>query len=174
LRRLPSGSIALVVFATLALIFVALFLPGRRHSAVDVYVLFLGAVGLAAAVRATRAASPDVHEPSLAHALDADPVDILPERPAELERLEREVYLALSNGFYLHRRVRPLLREIASHRLLVRHGIDLDARPETAAALVGEPAWSWLRPDRVEPRDRWAKGPPISELRAVVDALERI
>ena len=35
-------------------------------------------------------------------------------------------------------------------------------------------AWEWLRPDRPEPRDRWAPGPPFAELTAVVDALERI
>ena len=67
-----------------------------------------------------------------------------------------------------------MLREIAANRLLLRHGFDLDKRPDEARALLGEPAWSWLRPDRPEPRDRWAPGPPLAELTAVVDALERI
>jgi hypothetical protein len=97
-----------------------------------------------------------------------------PERPRELERLEREVYLSLGSGFYLHHRMRPVLREIAAHRLLTKHGVDLDHKPGAAEALLGEPAWSWLRPDRPEPRDRWATGPPLAELRAVVDAVERI
>jgi hypothetical protein len=152
----------------------ALFLfPGRRDTSLDVYILFLGALGLVTAVRATRAASPDVHEPSLAAELE-DPLDVPPQRPRELERLEREVYLSLGSSFYLHHRLRPLLREIAAHRLLRRHGIELDGRPDAARKLMGEEAWEWLRPERPEPRDRWASGPPLSELRGVVDALERI
>ena len=159
----PTGWTALVVLAVIVLVGVSFLLPGRRHVALDVFVLFLGALGLAAAVRATHGASPDVHEPSLVDEL-ADPLDVLPAAAAELERLEREVYLSIGSSFYLHHRLRPLLREIASNRLLVRHGVDLDRRPDEAAKLVGPQAWEWLRPDRAEPRDRWAPGPPIAEL----------
>ena len=173
MRRVRSNVTTLIVLASIAFGAILFLLPGRRELAVDVYVLLLGAIGLAVGVYATRAASPDVHEPSLAAELD-DPLDVPPERPRELERLEREVYLSLGSSFYLHHRMRPVLREIASHRLLTRHGVDLDKKPDAAAALLGEPAWSWLRPDRQEPRDRWAKGPPLGELQAVVDAVERI
>jgi hypothetical protein len=172
-RRLRSEWIALVAAGTLAFGVTLFLLPGRRELLTDVYILFLGAIGLTIGVRATRAASPAVHKPSLAAELE-DPLDVLPERPRELERLEREVYLSLGSWFYLHHRMRPVLREIAAHRMLTKHGVDLDGKPEAAATLLGEPAWSWLRPDRDEPRDRWAPGPHVSELRAVVDALERI
>jgi len=172
-KRLLSGWTALVVVGVVVLAFVSFLLPGRRGVALDVFVLFLGGLALAAAVRATHSASPDVHEPSLVDELD-DPLDVLPERPAELERLEREVHLSLGSTFYLHHRLRPLLREIATNRLLLRHGIDLDSRPAEAEKLVGAEAWEWLRPDRKEPRDRWAPGPPIEDLTAVVAALERI
>jgi hypothetical protein len=172
-KRLATGWTALVVLALTVLGVVSFLLPGRRHVALDVFVLFLGALGLAAAVRATHGASPDVHEPSLVDELD-DPLDVLPQRPAELERLEREVYLSLGSSFYLHHRLRPLLREIASNRMLLRHGLDPDRRPDEAAKIVGPQAWEWLRPDRQEPRDRWAPGPPMAELSSVVNALERI
>jgi hypothetical protein len=172
-KRLATGWTALVVLALIVVGVVSFLLPGRRHVALDVFVLFLGALGLSAAVRATHGASPDVHEPSLVDELD-DPLDVLPQRPAELERLEREVYLSLGSSFYLHHRLRPLLREIASNRLLLRHGIDPDRRPDEGAKIVGPQAWEWLRPDRQEPRDRWAPGPPMAELSSVVDALERI
>jgi hypothetical protein len=172
-RKLLTGWTALSVVAVVALAAVSFLLPGRRHLALDVFVLFVGALGLAAAVRATRWASPDVHEPSLADELD-DPLDVPPQRPAELERLEREVYLSLGSWFYLHNRLRPILREIAQTRLQLRHGLDLDARPEDCRAILGETTWSWLRPDRPEPRDRWGPGPPIAELDAVVGSLERI
>jgi len=173
MKSLRSRWVAPCVVAVLILAAVSFLLPGRRHIALDIFVLFLGALGLAAAVRATHGASPDVHEPSLVDEL-ADPLDVLPQRPAELERLEREVHLSLGSSFYLHHRLRPLLREIASNRLLVRHGVDLDRRPDVAAKRLGPQAWEWLRPDREEPRDRWGPGPPLAELTAVVDALDRI
>jgi hypothetical protein len=172
-NRLLSGWTALVVVGVVVFSAVSFTLPGRRHVALDVFVLFLGALGLAAGVGATSGASPDVHEPSLADEL-ADPLDVLPERPAELARLEREVHLSVGSSFYLHHRLLPMLREVAASRLLLRHGCDLDTRQENARALLGEEAWSWLRPDHPEPRDRWAPGPPLDELTAVVDAIERI
>jgi hypothetical protein len=172
-RRILSGWTAVVVLGVTVMAIVSFVLPGRRHVALDVFVLFLGALGLAGAVRATHGASPDVHEPTLEDEL-RDPLDVRPQRPAELERLEREVYLSLGSEFYLHHRLRPLLREIASDRLLLRHGVDLDRQPAAAERLVGPEAWEWLRPDREEPRDRWVHGPPTEGLSAVVDALERI
>lgn len=173
MKRVLNGWTALVVAALVALAAVSFRLPGRRHIALDVFVLFIGALGLAAAVRATRRASPDVHEPTLADELD-DPLDVPPERPAELERLEREVYLSLGSWFYLHHRLRPLLREIAANRLQLRHGLDLDAQPEDSQAVLGETTWSWVRPDRPEPRDRWGPGPPLAELEDVVGTLESL
>jgi hypothetical protein len=172
-RVVTSGWFLLVVFGALALATCSTIFPGRRDVALDAYVLFLGALGLAGAARATRASTPHIHAPTLDDTLD-DPLDPLPERPAELARLEREVYLSVGTSFYLHHRLRPLLREVAGHRLLIRHGVDLDARPEAAETILGAAAWSWLRPDRPEPRDRWAPGPPLGELRAVVDAIEAI
>jgi len=172
-RWLLSGWTVLAVLATIGVVAAVVFYPGRRSLELDVYLLFLGAVGLAAGVRVTREASPEIHAPSLADEL-ADPLDVLPQRPAELERLEREVYLSLSTSFHLYHRLRPLLLEIAQHRLLLRHGLDLDSRPEDARALLGDGAWTWLRPDCPEPRNRWAPGPPLTELTAVVDAIERI
>jgi hypothetical protein len=172
MKRLTALA-APIVLASIALGAALFLLPGRRDTALDVYILFLGALGLVTAVRATRAASPDVHEPSLAAELE-DPLDVPPQRPRELERLEREVYQSLGSSFYLHHRLRPVMREIAAHRLLRRHGIELDRSPEAAHRLLGDEAWEWLRPERPEPRDRWASGPPLSELRGVVDALERI
>jgi hypothetical protein len=171
--RVPWRWVGVIVVGVVVFGFVSFIFPGRRHIALDVFVLYLGALGLVAGVNATRGASPDVHESTLADAL-ADPLDVLPQRPAELERVEREVYLSIGSWFYLHHRLRPVLREIASNQLLLRHGLDFDKRPEDARPLLGETAWSWLRPDRPEPRDRWAPGPPLTELTTVVDALERI
>jgi len=172
-KPIPPGWKVLVVLAVAALAGVSFFFPGRRHVALDVFIVFLGGLGLAAAVRATRAASPEVHKPSLVDELAKAP-EVLPERPAELKRLERDVHLSLDSAWHLHRHLRPMLREVAANRLLLGHGLDLDGRPEDARAVLGDPAWSWLRPDRPEPSDRWAPGPPLAELALVIDALERI
>jgi hypothetical protein len=173
MKRFFGGWTTLVVLGVLLLGATSFLTPGRRHAALDAFVLYLGALGLVAAGRATRDSTPDVHSSTLADELD-DPLDALPERPAELARLEREVYLSLGSSFYLHHRLRPMLRDVAGHRLLIRHGVDLDTRPEAAAAIVGDNAWAWLRPDRPEPRDRWAPGPKLGELTQLVDAIERI
>ena len=124
-----TGWTALVVVGVVVLAAVSFILPGRRHIALDVFVLFLGALGLAAAVRATHGASPDVHEPSLVDEL-ADPLDVLPQRPAELERLEREVHLSLGSSFYLHHRLRPVLP---------RDRVEPPARCATASISTGGP-----------------------------------
>ena len=113
-----------------------------------------------------------MHEPSLADEL-ADPLDVLPERPSDLARMERDVYLSCGTAFYLHHRLRPILREIAANRLLSATARPR-ATPDAAEEILGEQAWSMLQPDLEAPKDRWAPGPPLPELRAVVDALERI
>ena len=172
-RWLFSGWTALVVLATVAFGTALVFYPRRQSLELDAFVLFLGGLGLLAGVRITREASPDVHRPSLADEL-ADPPDVAPQRPVELERLEREVYLSLGSAFDFHRRLRPLLCEIAENRLMLRHGLDLETRPENAHTLLGDTAWSWLHPDLAEPVERWTPGPSMAELTAVVDALERI
>ena len=53
-RLLSSGWTVLLVGGVVALAAVSFFAPGRRHIALDVFVLFLGGLGLAAGVRATR------------------------------------------------------------------------------------------------------------------------
>jgi hypothetical protein len=171
-RRFRSDWTALVLLGVIALAATSFLEPGRRHVALDAFVLYLGALGLAAAGRATRAASPRSRGPAFGDGLDARRA--LPQRPAELARLEREVHLSLGSSFYLHHRLRPLLREVAGHRLLVRRGIDWDTRQDAAASILGDEAWDWLRPDRAEPRNRWTPGPPLEELRSLVDAIERI
>jgi len=169
-RAIGSGMVTLVVVGLLALGAVASLESGRLGAAVDAFVLYLGALGLAAAVRATSAARPAAR----ATPFEPPAARETPERPAELQRLERDVDLSLSSWFYLHQHLLPILREVARTRLLVRHGIDLHGRPEAARSALGDETWAWVRPDREVPRDRWQDGPSLRELRAVVDAIEKI
>jgi hypothetical protein len=91
--------------------------------------------------------------------------------PEELLRMEREIVLGSADADHAHRRLKPLLRGIASARIAARHGFELERRPEEARALLGEDVWELLRPDRPAPADRDAPGVPR---KAIVAAIERI
>ena len=85
--------------------------------------------------------------------------------------MEREIVLGSADADHAHRRLKPLLRGIASARIAARHGFELERRPEEARALLGEDVWELLRPDRPAPADRDAPGVPR---KAIVAAIERI
>jgi hypothetical protein len=145
--------------------------PGLRTVLLDAYLVALGGVFLLALVRMTLATAPVVKVSEFDRALAA-----MRKSPPDADELDlaRDLELSRLNAFHLHLRVRPLLREIAAHRLLRSYGIDLDAEPGRARELVGASAWELVRPDRPSPRDRLAPGPPLSSLRDVVADLENV
>ena len=150
---------------------VALASSGAHALLLDVYLLCIGAVILLALVRATRAQAPPPRGSQLDRALAA-----MRRRPADSGEpaLVRELELSTYNAFHLHARVRPVLRDIAAHRLRTRYGVELDAEAGRARELVGAHAWELVRPDRPAPSDRLARGPTVAELQLVVDELEAI
>lgn len=143
-----------------------------RERVIDGYVLFVGSLLLLALVRATRLAGETDEHSIYERALRRR--ERPPERPRELAKLEREVSLAAGTSFDLHYRLRPVLREVAAHRLATRRGLALDAASPEAAAVLGDEVWEIVRPDRVPPHDRFATGLPLARLRAVLDRLERV
>jgi hypothetical protein len=84
----------------------------------------------------------------------------------ELERMEREVTLAVGSAYDLHRRLLPQLRDIAEARL-ERSGKRFG--PDTLGRW-----WDLLRPDRPPPVERFARGIREDDLRALVSDLERM
>jgi hypothetical protein len=171
-RRLALGLglVAAAVAAVLAVVALATGAP--RGRLVDGYVLFVGALVLFGLVRATRAAAPWQARSAFDEARRARPRP--PERPRELAKLEREVVLAATSAFDVHFRLRPLLRDVAEHRLASRRGLDLDSGSASVRAALGSERWEIVRPDRPPPRDRLAPGLSLPRLRAAVDVLERI
>jgi hypothetical protein len=151
---------------------IALFASsGLRAVLLDAYLLAMGGVFLLALVRTTRERAPGDEGSQFDGALAEmrkGPPDF-----AELA-LVRDVELATLSAVHLHVRLRPLLREIAAHRLLKRYGVDLDREQARARELVGASAWELVRPDRPAPADRLSIGPPLSDLRDVVVELERV
>ena len=102
-----------------------------------------------------------------------------PRKPAdsqavELLRMERELELGIANAEHAQRRLLPLLRAAAAARLSVRHGFELERRPEAARALLGDDIWELLRPDRPKPEDRHGPGVPRERIAAVIERVESL
>jgi hypothetical protein len=155
LRRLARGA----AFATL--VFVVLL--GARPVAVETivagYALALAALALAAITGSITAARR--HEPSRFEA-ELRRARLPPARPPELVRMERELTLGESSAGQFHRRLRPLLHEIA------------DARSRDPQQAVSAETWALIAPDVPAPADRSARGVPLRRIRAVLDELERL
>jgi len=152
------------LIATVALWIVASAVPGDRPLELHVYVLVLGGMLMTAVVSAVGGAVPQGRGSELGRALAAKPAPDGPVR--ELERMQRVVTLSVSNAQDLHLRLLPILRDIASAQL-ERTG----KRPSEET--LGR-WWELLRPDRPAPVDRFARGIPEAELRALVADLERM
>ncbi|MGZ8716341.1 MAG: hypothetical protein ACXWYO_04445 [Gaiellaceae bacterium] len=171
--RSERSRITKTVAGTTVLLVVMLGIrPASIEQILSVYVLVLAGIALAALTRVARSAS-DIPPPSgFETALRARAVE--PMRPPELVRTEREIMLGTSSAGNLHQRLLPILREAAAARLSAGHNVDLERRPDTARALLGEDAWELLRPDRPEPHDRNDPGIPMRRLRDVLSALEKL
>jgi hypothetical protein len=172
MRRAAVRSAALAAVAAIILVVALRTLPFRHGVIVQVWLLACGGLMLLQLVSATRAPALDNEPSSFERALRSAPSP--PERPPELARLEREVYLGMTGQFYLHRRLRPTLREIAEQRLRDRRGVELDSGDADVLAALGEDGWELLRPDRTEHWNPDAAGIRLAELERVVAALERI
>ncbi|MGZ6645727.1 MAG: hypothetical protein ACXVFT_28305 [Solirubrobacteraceae bacterium] len=95
------------------------------------------------------------------------------EGTGDRERLDRVVSAATSHAGDLHTRLRPILREIAADGLR-RRGVELDAQPQAAQALLAPDTWEVVRPDRPRPDDAFARGLAPARLNAVLDDLEAL
>jgi hypothetical protein len=166
MSRIPWSAVALAALAIAVLLVAAALVPERRLGLVDTGLLLVGGLGLVAAVRAGLAALPP------APAAQKRRPAAGPARPAELERLERQVQFAETSGLDAHR-LRAVLREIAAHRLASNHAVDLDADPATAELLLGPELWAAVGQPPSRPAER--DGPRLdpAELGHLLDALER-
>jgi hypothetical protein len=155
---------ALFVAATIICSYIALAHPSVSNMTVHIYVLVVGGLLMLALITALGDAIPHRRNSELDFALAGPP---RPERPStEIERVEREVTLAVASAYDLHVRLLPHLREIAQSRL--------ERKGQTADAHTLGPWWDLLRPDRPEPEDRFGPGISEAELRALVSDLERM
>ncbi len=157
---------------SLAVGFTALAVSGARTVLLDVYFLGLGGVLLLAFVRMTREGAPAADPSDFDRAL-ADMSRRSPPDSGDLT-LVHDVKQSMASAFHLHVRLRPILREIAAHRLWMHFGVELDREHERARELTGADAWELVRPERPPPSDRLALGPSPTDLRRVVEDLETL
>lgn len=171
-KRLLTGWTFGATLASAALLFARFAEPGRFSLELDIYVLVLGAMALLAGVLAIRGAFPREVGSAIEAALERAPASAI--RPAELERLEREVYLGAATAFDLHFRLRPTLREVALQRLADRRGLRLDRGGTAVEEVLGEELWELVRSDREPPSRRHAPGAGVAGVRNAVERLEAI
>jgi hypothetical protein len=165
---------ALLSLATLgAVVTLAAVLGGGapRARAVDIFVLFLGALVMTRLLgwtfRLSGAGRPSPYERSLRR-----PPPRGSARPAALERTERIVALAADNGFDLRHLLRPRLEAVAAHRLAARRGLSLDSAE--AGTLLGDELADLFRSGRPRPGDRFEPGMPLERQQAAIERLEEI
>jgi hypothetical protein len=91
--------------------------------------------------------------------------------PADLGAITELVTGGRSSAADVHRRVRPLLRDIAAAKL-ARRGIGLDRDLQPARELLGEELFELVRADRPAPLTRDAPGMTLAELSAITERLE--
>jgi uncharacterized membrane protein len=166
-RRLVGAWLFLAVILSGVLLFARLLAPGRFELELDVYILVLGALAVFNNVLAAGEAFPREERSALAEALDRDAPEA--QRPAELDRLERELTMANASAFDTHARLRPVVREIVGVRLGAR-----GLRLEDSEEVLGPELWELAREDRPAPADRHAPGTPAATLRRVVERLEKL
>jgi hypothetical protein len=164
-RALRVGALASAAAGT-----VAFAVEDSRALVLDIWLLAIAAVLLLAIFRIAHLLAP-----KRASSLDDALRRMRPEpaRAPELS-LERDVELSRADALHFHIRLRPVLSEIAAHRVRSRYGIELDREPARARELVPAAAWEMVDPDRPPPEDRLARGPSVESLSVVVDQLETI
>ena len=169
MRREVRRALRLLVVATLALVVIAAFVPGRLGLGARIYAIVLCVTALVLALMALRRAFPA--ETPLR---EGGRAPSRPQPPASLARIEHEAVLAVASSFELHYRFAPRLRAIAAGLLVSRRRISLAAQPAAARNALGAPTWELVRPDRPAPEDRLARGLTAQELESAVDSLEAV
>jgi hypothetical protein len=169
--RAPGKSlVALAIVVVLAALAIALAPADLRPSVTRLALLALGILPAWWLVRRFLSITR-----STAERFEADarpPVAIAADIPG-LRGVDHTLRMALGSSFGVEFMLKPLLRELATWRLLRNRGIDIDAAPERARQLIDEPLWSLIQPG--EPaREYSSPGIPLADLRTSIEQLERL
>ena len=170
-RRPRPRLVAAVALASVGLAVGLVMRPGDAGAAVEAFVLFLGALGLALLAKATSGTFEPASASRVSVARDRQPRK--DGRPADLVRIERELEMATQSAFDTYFRLRPIMRELASTRLALS-AVDLDAPGGRAEELLGPEAWELVKPQAERPDDHYAAGVRLSAVARALDAVEAL
>jgi hypothetical protein len=170
-RRNVARTGRFLILPTLALVVVAVLLPGRVELATRMYALLLCGLALLLAIGAFRESYPPEaplrpKRPKRTR-FEAEP-------PPTLAQIERETRLAAAGPFDLEHRLRPRLRLLATSLLAARRGISLDGDPDSAREILGDETWELVCADRPPPPHRMVRRVTPALLARLVDSLERL
>jgi hypothetical protein len=165
--RLVWSIVILAVLGSIALVVALTVSPESAGGALDVFLLYLGALILLGVVVFTGRSGEEAGDSAFEQArrpllVEAGPLP-------ELERITRALSLGTQSAFDFHFRLQPLLREIAEARLAAR-----GRRLEDAERMLGSDAWELVRPARGVPEDRHGPGADPDAVRRLVEGLEKI
>jgi hypothetical protein len=170
IRAIGWAPWALAGLAAALAILVAVLLPNQAMLSAQALVLTLGVSAAWAVLRVSSDAT-------RATGSEFDRALTLPRTGqlylAELRSIEVALGLALTRAGGSSAWLAPILRDIARWRLQVKRNIDLDAQPDEARRVMGEPLWHLAQPsdERSGRRDAAAS---IAELDRAVTDLEQI
>jgi hypothetical protein len=165
--RLVWSIVILAVLGSIALVAALTVSPESAGGALDVFLLYLGALILLAVVVFTGRSGDNESDSAFDQA--RRPLRAEPGPLPELERITRALSLGTQSAFDFHFRLQPLLREIAEARLAAR-----GRRLEDAERMLGSDAWELVRPARGLPEDRHGPGADPDAVRRLVEGLEKI
>jgi hypothetical protein len=169
-RRRLIGSVATVTIALGILLGVR---PVSIERLVAGYVITLAAVVLISLVRDFREHTTPEEADRFEDALRGRTRKRAGRQPAFIA-MEREIEQGMEHAVQAHRRLLPLLRTAAAARLAVKHGVEIEHRPDVARRMLGDEAWEYLRPDRPEPVDRQGPGLPRDTIAALIERVEAL
>jgi hypothetical protein len=168
--HLSRPAIVLVGLIVVGLALIGAALPADGQAALVRIVVVVGGLALAAlSMRRTRFATLSTSERfelELRRPVEARPVI------TSLRAVEMTVRLSTASALDFDVRLRPVLRDLARWRLLTNRGLDLDAKPDAARRVLGEPLASLVGDG--QPPAFGAPGVSLADIDAGLDQLEQI
>ena len=143
--HISGPPVAVAAIATAVLVAVAAVLAGSRSVAINVWLLTIGGLALWTFWRALARALPTAASSAFDTVRDRTvepPSSLYDVIAIEGALLDAE----WSRGGAEHR-LRPLIRRIASARLIEHHQVDLATEPAEARRILGEELWALVGPD---------------------------
>jgi hypothetical protein len=176
MRQVAISTVAYAVFGGVIAGLVLLLGVDRTDLVLDAYLVYAGGLVALAASRIARGAFPPPHG-TVPAVVSGSPRRYV--HPESLAAMEDDVALAQADGFDLHFRLRPVLREICAAGLAAQSGIELDRQPARARERLSPATWELVRPDRPRPErppsgSLGQGGIDTGSLSGIVTELERI